>query len=241
MVKYMQNIKVKVLSIVIPAYNESGTIAKILKKVEDVDLGQIKKEIIIVNDASNDGTAEKLNKLNKGGKYRIYHHKKNRGKGAALRTGFDHVSGDTVIVQDADLEYDPSDYLKLIKFMEKTCSPVVYGSRRLGKKGIKHGGLFFFWGGSLLNVIANLLYGLKITDEATCYKMFRSDFLKSLNLKCDRFEFCPEVTAKSAKKGIKIPEIPISYEARKIDEGKKIRLKDGIEAVWTLFKYRFVD
>ena len=238
------------LSIIIPAYNESGTIKELLRRVKAVNLHGIKKEIIVIDDGSTDDTVNIVGKI---GGVKLIKHAKNQGKGAAIRTGIKYATGDIIIIQDADLEYNPYDYYKLIKPIIENKTKVVYGSRFLSKaeytkrhkkfvKG-KHIKAYsaFYYGGRFLTFLANLLYNAKITDEATCYKVFKADVLKNLNLKCNRFEFCPEVTAKVRKKGYKIMEIPTSYKPRTMEEGKKINWKDGIEAVWTLIKYGFVD
>jgi glycosyltransferase involved in cell wall biosynthesis len=229
------------LSIIIPVYNEKNTIGELLSKVDDLDLSPIEKEVVIVDDCSTDGTRDILKSLEN--KYRIFHHEKNKGKGAALRTGFEEASGDWVVVQDADLEYDPNDLKKMLEKIQEPGVTVVYGSRRLNKNYFteRKSGHIFALGGILLTWLSNLLYDTKITDEPTCYKMFGRDILKSVNLKCERFEFCPEVTAKIAKKGVKIYEVPIEYVPRHQNEGKKINWKDGLAAIWTLIKYRFID
>ena len=227
------------LSIVIPVFNEKNTISELLKKVEDVVLPGMEKEIIIIDDFSTDGTRELLKLME--GKYKIFYHEKNCGKGRALRTGFAEATGEVVVVQDADLEYDPADFTSMLKAMRELNAPVVYGSRRLHRNYFegRHSGHIFAIGGIFVTWATNLLFNTKITDEPTCYKMFRVDLLGSLNLECERFEFCPEVTAKIAKRGIKITEVPINYYPRHKDEGKKLNWKDGIEAIWTLLKYRF--
>jgi len=226
------------LSVIIPVYNERELLPKLLKKVEDVK--GINKEIIIVDDGSKDGTKDFLNTVRK--KYKVVFHKKNQGKGMAIRTGLKHATGDIVIIQDADLEYDPNDYHKLIKPIIDGKANVVYGSRRLKKQKEEYSSIGFYIGGLGLNLIANILYpNLHITDEATCYKVFKADVINNLDLECKRFEFCPEVTAKLAKRKIKIIEVPISYHPRSIKNGKKINWKDGVEALWTLLKYRFRD
>lgn len=229
------------LSIIIPVYNEKKLLPILLKKVEKVSLPGIDKEIVIVDDFSTDSTRDFLKTLKK---HKVVFHDRNIGKGGAIRTGIKHCMGDIILIQDADLEYDPEDYKKLIKPFLENKADVVYGSRyssvEKGRGKIKYYKSYYL-GGRMLTMLANLLYNAKITDEATCYKVFRSDVLKSMNLKCRRFEFCPEVTAKVRKKGYNIVEVPISYYPRKISEGKKIRWKDGIEAAWTLIKYRFVD
>ena len=224
------------LSIVIPVYNEKKTITKILSLIEAVHLSDVEKEIIIVDDNSNDGTRDILQGLQD--KYKVILHKKNQGKGAALRTGFEHITGDIVIIQDADLEYDPQDYYKLIKPIIDGKEKVVYGSRNLGKNN-KSSAFSYYWGGIFLSWLTNFLYHTKITDEPTCYKVFRADLLKDLDLKCQGFEFCPEVTAKIANRGINIHEEAISYYPRSVAEGKKIKWRDGWTAIWTLIKNRF--
>jgi len=221
------------LSVIIPVYNEVNTIAKIIERVKRV---LIEKEIIVVDDGSTDGTRGKIDSVPG---IKILKHETNRGKGAAIRTGLAFAFGELVIVQDADLEYDPNDYLELIKPIEEGVADVVYGSRNLenNKSGMKA----YKWGGVFLSHLANLLYGLRITDEATGYKLFKTDVLKSLNLKCQRFEFCPEVTAKLAKKKYRVKEVPISYKPRSFSEGKKIRWIDGVLAIFYLIKFRFFD
>jgi len=227
------------LSIIIPVYNEENTIEKIINLVKKSNTGKVKKEIIVIDDGSNDGT---LNVLKKVKGIKLIGHKKNIGKGAATRTGIKHSTGDIIIIQDADLEYDPNDYANLIKPIIMGEAKVVYGSRVLNKKKVKYSGLSFYIGGVIMTLATNLIYpSAHLTDEPTCYKVFRSDVLKSINLKCKRFEFCPEVTAKVLKKGIRIKELPISYYPRSVKEGKKINWKDGIEGIWALLKYRFMD
>ena len=231
----------KVLSILIPVYNEANTINKLLDKVRRVKLS-LKKEIICVDDGSKDGTYEALLKYSKKhSEVKCFKHKVNKGKGAAIRTAIKYATGDIVLIQDADLEYDPNDYPALIKPIINSKATVVYGSRRLRSDNKQHSGLSFYVGGVGLTFITNLLYRTKITDEPTCYKVFRTDIIKSIPLECTRFEFCPEVTAKVAKRKIPIYEVPIKYYPRSSKEGKKIRWKDGVEAVWTLVKYRFKD
>lgn len=234
------------LSIIIPAYNEEKYLPALLKKVEKVKLPGMEKEIVVVDDKSTDNTGKFLRELQKKKKegYKIAFHEKNKGKGAAIRTGIKYCTGEFIIIQDADLEYDPEDYKKLMKPFIEDDADVVYGSRYSTVKKNKGKVEYyqsFYLGGKMLTLLTNLLYNAKITDEATCYKVFRADILKGINLKCNRFEFCPEVTAKVRKKGYKIVEVPISYYPRKISEGKKIRWKDGVEAIWALLKYRFVD
>jgi glycosyltransferase involved in cell wall biosynthesis len=224
------------LSVLIPAYNEVHNIQNILNKIGEVN---IPKEIIVVDDGSTDGTRELLNTL-KSDTIKVIFHEKNQGKGGAIRTAIAHSKGDIILIQDADLEYDPQDYYKLIPVIESGKEKVVYGSRFLNKQN-KHSYFSFFLGGQVVTWITNILYFQTLTDEPTCYKVFDAKLLKSIKLNCTGFEFCPEVTAKIAKLGYKIPEVPISYYPRSISEGKKINWKDGVEAIWVLFKYRFVN
>lgn len=226
------------LSIIMPVFNEKTNILKIISRVKKSKIGRNLKEIIIVDDFSNDGTREILKNL-KDNDLKILFHTKNLGKSSSIRTALPHVTGDIVIIQDADLEYDPNDYYSLLAPFKDEKVLVVYGSRDLGKR-VYHYKSFYF-GVKFLTHLANFLYGVNITDEATCYKLFRTKLLKSLNLKCTRFEFCPEVTAKIGKRNIKIHEVGISYNPRKFEEGKKIKFKDGIQAAWVLFKYKFID
>lgn len=227
------------LSIIIPCFDEKETVLEVIKKVEQVKLGKIRKEIIIVDDGSVDGTKELLKKYVKG--HKLLFHPKNMGKGRAIRTALKRATGDVVIIQDADLEYDPNDYQKLIQPIMDGRYQVVYGSREKERKKKTHSGLLYYLGGRFLTSLTNVLYSSELTDVSTCYKVFERELLSSISLACRRFEFCAEVTAKILKKGIKIKEVPIAYYPRKVGEGKKIRLRDGIEAAWTLIKYRFVD
>jgi len=224
------------LSIIIPVYNEKANIAAVIDAVKTVDLP---KEIIVVDDGSTDGTSEILESYKDDETIRIHSSVLNFGKGTAIRVGLKYVTGDIVVIQDADLEYDPQQIPELIKPIAEDKADVVYGSRFKGSiKGMK----FANWlANRILVIAANVLYRAGISDEATCYKAFRADIIKSLQLKCTRFEFCPEVTAKVRKRGIPIHEIPIHYTGRTVAEGKKVTWKDGFEAIWILIKYRFKD
>ncbi len=226
------------LSIIIPVFNEVATIEQLLDRVENVDLG-VAKEIIIIDDYSSDGTREILKKYED--KYIVIYHEKNSGKGRAIRTGLARASGEWVVIQDADLEYDPADLKKLFEKMKEPGVAAVYGSRRLHHNYFRerHSGHIWSAGGIFLTWLANLLYGIKITDEPTCYKMVKTELLRELDLQCERFEFCPEVTAKIAKRKIAIHEVSINYYPRHKNEGKKIKFIDGLEAILTLIKYRF--
>jgi glycosyltransferase involved in cell wall biosynthesis len=232
------------LSIIIPAYNETKTIHLLLNKVLAVNLvKEIKKEIIIVNDCSSDNTKEVVELYiseHKDFTIILINQPKNKGKGAAIRKGLEETTGDYVIIQDADLEYDPEDYNPLLTYIIDNNLPVIYGSRFLLKEN-KHSYQTFYIGGRIVTFCTNILFWQRLTDEPTCYKLFKADFIKSIPLKCNGFEFCPEITAKVAKKGIKIKELPITYYPRSIEEGKKIKWTDGLEAIWTLLKYRFVN
>lgn len=228
----------KKLSVVIPVYNEVKTIEKIMQQVKDVD---IEKEIIVVDDCSTDGTREILRKINENG-IKVFFHEKNEGKGEALRTGFKYITGQITVIQDADLEYDPQDYIKLIKPIEDGMVDVVYGSRFLKRKCIfdyKHPFLTHFIGNKFLNFLIELLFRTKITDMETCYKAIRSNVLKDMKLSARRFDIEPEITAQLLRKGFKIHEVSISYSPRDYGEGKKISWKDGFSAIFILLKYRF--
>ncbi len=227
---------IMLLSVLIPAYNEINSIDTLLEKIQAVP---INKEIIIVDDGSTDGTRERLATFESIPNVKVVFHAHNQGKGAAIRTAIQHMTGDIAIVQDADLEYEPQDYLALVAPIAEGKERVVYGSRFL-KPENRHSYFSFYLGGQLVTLLTNMLYNQRLTDEPTCYKVFDAQFLKSIPLDCTRFEFCPEVTAKVAKRGIRIKELPISYYPRSIAEGKKISWLDGIEAIWVLLKYRVV-
>ncbi len=230
----------KKLSIIIPGYNEEKTISEIIRRVKNVKLKGIAKEIVIVDDASTDNTKEILGSI-KDNSVKIIHHKKNMGKGSAIRTALNYVTGDIVLIQDADLEYNPEEYPKLLEPIMEGKAKVVYGSRQLGKKHPRYARLAYYIAGLSLTALSNILYGVNLTDEPCGYKVFSSDVIKGVNLRCKRFEFCPEITAKISKKGIRIYEVPSSYNPRSRKEGKKIKFSDWLEAVYTLIKYKFIN
>ena len=225
------------LSVVIPVYNEKNTIKDLIRKVDSVISD---KEIIIVDDYSTDGTREILKSLEDNNRYRIFFHDKNMGKGAALRTGFKYVSGDIVIIKDADLEYDPREYEKLITPIIEGNADVVFGSRFLAGP---HRVLLFwhYLGNKILTTLSNIFTNLNLTDMETCYKVFKKEVLNGINLKSNRFGFEPEFTVKIAKRRYRIYEVPISYFGRDYSEGKKITWKDGIIAIWCIIRYKVKD
>ena len=227
------------LSIIIPVYNEVLTLEGLVKKVRSVDLPllNITTEIVVIDDCSQDGTLEVARKLAEEGKIRLIRHDKNQGKGAALQSGFQGAKGDIILIQDADLEYDPEEYPKLLRPIIEGKADVVYGSRFLG--GEPHRVLYFwhYVGNMFLTLLSNMMTNLNLTDMVTCYKVFRSEVLRSISLKEKRFGFEPEVTAKVARLGCRIYEVGISYTGRTYDEGKKINWKDGAWALWCIIKY----
>ncbi len=223
------------LSVIMPVYNEKDTICEILKQVRAIDLVG---EIIIVDDGSTDGTRDllKLEETQPG--TIVIYHKYNQGKGAAVRTGFDRATGDILLIQDADLEYDPRDYPLLVRPIVEGRVKVVYGSRFLGPRKA-----MLFWhmlGNKFLTLLTNVLYNTILSDMETCYKVFRADVIKNLQIHANRFEFEPEVTAKLLRRRHKIVEVPISYYGRPHSEGKKLTWRDGFIALWTLLKYRVI-
>ena len=225
------------LSIVIPVFDEKNTIKEILRQVRAVDLGDIDKEIIVVDDCSTDGTIDIL-KLEVDSSLKVLYHKQNQGKGAAVRTGFASATGDLIIIQDADLEYDPEDYMKLIQPVLKGKATVVYGSRFTGER--RNMLYWHYLGNRFLSLVTNVLYNTTISDMETCYKLFTKEALEGLVIKANKFDFEPEITAKILRKGIRIYEVPISYTGRESHEGKKISWKDALPALWALAKYRVV-
>jgi glycosyltransferase involved in cell wall biosynthesis len=225
------------LSIVIPVYNERATIERILEIVHTVDLGPIQKEIICVDDCSDDGTAEKLAELAPRLGLKFIRHTVNQGKGAALRTGFGAATGDFVIIQDADLEYNPNEYPTLLRPILDDKADVVFGSRFIGAGSHR---VLYFWhsvGNRLLTLASNAVTNLNLTDMEVCYKVFRREILQKIAIEENRFGFEPEITAKVARLGCRVYEVGISYSGRTYEEGKKIGWKDGVRALWCIVKY----
>ena len=225
------------LSVIVPVYNERNTVAEIVRQMRAVEL-PLDREVVIVDDGSTDGTRDILKQL-ADSTVRVVLHPANQGKGAAVRTGLAQVTGDLVLIQDADLEYDPEDWPKLLAPALKGRAQVVYGSRFTGER---RNMLFLHWvGNRLLSLCTNILYNTTLSDMETCYKLFDRELIASINLRAAGFDFEPEVTAKVLRRGVRIYEVPISYSGREFDEGKKITWRDGIVALRTLIKYRFIE
>jgi glycosyltransferase involved in cell wall biosynthesis len=231
--------KIRKLSVIVPIYNERTTVVEVLRRMRAVELPDgIEREIIMVDDGSNDGTRDVLRQL-EDSTVRVILHDGNRGKGAAVRTGLAVASGDYVLIQDADLEYDPEDWPKLIAPVQRGRARAVYGSRFTGER---RNMLFLHWvGNRMLSLVTNVLYNTTLSDMETCYKLVDRSLLLELGLRSDRFDIEPEITAKILKRRIRIYEVPISYTGREFDEGKKITWRDGFAALWALAKFRFGD
>ena len=225
------------ITVIIPAYNEIDTIEEILSRVQSMEMAD---EILVVDDGSIDGTRDFLKEVDGKGPIRVIYHEKNMGKGAAVTTGMKSASGDVMLIQDADLEYDPRDYPTLFKPIEEDIADVVYGSRFLG--GPRRPAMFWHMiANKLLTLLTNILYDNILTDMETGYKVFKREVVEDLDIHARSFDFEPEFTAKIMKKKVRIYEVPISFNPRDYSEGKKIKLSDAFVAVWTLFKYRFVN
>ncbi|HSR52722.1 MAG TPA: glycosyltransferase family 2 protein [Acidobacteriota bacterium] len=229
------------LSVVIPVYNEKATIKEILRRVHEVDLP---KEIIVVDDGSSDGTRDQLRQWESGshpfGQLKIFFHQRNQGKGAALRTGIEQAQGDVILIQDADLEYDPAEYPNLLKPILDGNADVVYGSRFLGGPHR----VLYFWhyaGNKFLTLLSNMLSNLNLTDMETCYKVFRREVFKDIRIRSNGFAFEPEITMKVARRRFRVYETPISYHGRSYEEGKKITWVDGVKTIAALLRYRIMD
>lgn len=227
------------VSILIPVFNEKDTLEILLDKVEQANFAGLEKEIILVDDCSVDGTIEIMKKLSS--KYKVLFHEKNQGKGAAIKTAIKEATGDFVVIQDADLEYLPDDYDKLLPILINDEADVVYGSRFKNEENLKN----FMWKNKLANkfltFLTNVFYGAKITDMETCYKAFKRSFVQGVSIKSNRFDFEPEITAKVMKKNARFKEVAISYIGRGHEEGKKISWKDGLHAIFAIIKFRFFD
>jgi glycosyltransferase involved in cell wall biosynthesis len=225
------------ISVIIPAYNEKNTIQEIVKRVQAMKMAD---EILVVDDGSSDGTRGLLSEMDGKDNVRVILHEKNQGKGAAVRTGISAATGDVLVIQDADLEYDPREYPNLLKPIEEGVADVVYGSRFLGAPHRT----ILFWNmvaNKLLTLMTNILYNNILTDMETGYKVFKREVVVDMKLHARRFDFEPEFTAKILKKKVRVYEVPITFNPRDYSEGKKIKLRDAFQAVWTLMKYRFVD
>jgi glycosyltransferase involved in cell wall biosynthesis len=231
--------KIRKLSVVVPVFNERNTLVEIVRRMRAVELpDNIEREIIVVDDGSDDGTRDVLKQLGDS-TVRVIMHEHNKGKGAAVRTGFGAATGEYVLVQDADLEYDPDDWPRLLNPVIRGKARVVYGSRFTGER---RNMLFLHWvGNRFLSLVTNVLYNTTLSDMETCYKLIDRSLLDQISLKADKFDIEPELTAKILKRGVRIYEVPISYTGREFDEGKKITWRDGFAALWTLLKYRFRD
>jgi glycosyltransferase involved in cell wall biosynthesis len=231
--------KLRKLSVIVPVFNERNTLVELLRRMRAVELPDgIESEIIVVDDGSSDGTRDILRQLGDS-TVRVVLHDVNRGKGAAVRTGFKHATGEFILVQDADLEYDPEDWPKLLAPVIRGRARVVYGSRFTGER---RNMLLLHWiGNRFLSLTTNVLYNTTLSDMETCYKLLERSLIDDLHLQSNKFDIEPEITAKVLKRGIRIYEVPISYSGREFDEGKKITWRDGFSALWTLVKYRFRD
>ncbi|MEA3376893.1 MAG: glycosyltransferase family 2 protein [Chloroflexota bacterium] len=241
------------LSVIVPVYNEIDTIAEILRRVKGVDVAvstgfgpentsvlELEREIVVVDDGSTDGTRERLEELANDVETRVFWHEQNQGKGGAVRTGLQHATGDIILIQDADLEYDPRDYPSLLQPILEDRTKVVYGSRFRGGPTKA----MFFWhmvGNRFLTLVTNLLYDSILSDMETCYKVFTREVADQLDLKASGWGFDPEITAQILKLGYRIYEVPITYTGREFEEGKKIGWRDGLTVLWTLLKYRFTS
>ncbi|MBQ4114283.1 glycosyltransferase family 2 protein [bacterium] len=224
------------ITILIPVFNEKASLLELLKLVESVDFG-LEKEIILIDDFSTDGTKELYSQVS----HKVLYHEQNMGKGAALRTGIKEATGDIIIIQDADFEYKPSDYIPLVELIKNDEADVVYGSRLSDKRNSGNFLLLSYLANLTLSFLTRILYSTDLTDMETCYKAFKKDFIKNVEIKSNRFDFEPEITAKILKQKVRFRELPISYNARTNQEGKKIGWRDGLQAIWTLLKFRFFD
>jgi len=229
------------LSILVPVYNEAQWVGRVLEHLLVIDFCGLKTDIIVVDDGSQDGTPAALKPYECMSPFQVYYHKRNQGKGAAIRTALEHAAGDIIIIQDADLEYNPEDYPALIRYILDDRADVVYGSRLSEGRPPKAFSTAHYLGNKVLTLVTNWLYQTHLTDMETCYKVFKGEVLRHIRLRADRFDFEPEITAKVLKQRVRLLEVPISYSGRNHADGKKIHWFDGLQALWTLVKYRFVD
>ncbi len=225
----------KKITVIVPVFNEIEYIEECLNRVYKTEYD---KQVIVVDNRSTDGTREKLLELRDKMGFLLLFQDEMQGKGVAVKTAQSHISGDAVIIQDGDLEYDPNDYKKVLEPILRGQERIVYGSRNLDKN-TKRGNFVFYWGGRMISLIASILYGTRLTDINTCYKGFDAELFKSIQLTDSKFDFCEEITAKCLMRGEKIKEVPISYYPRKVIEGKKLKFRDGFRSIRTLVKYRF--
>ena len=225
----------EMLSVIVPVFNERSTVAEVIRRIRAVEL-PLEVEVVVVDDGSSDGTDKVLTALGDS-TVRVIRHPENRGKGAAIRTGMESIRGDLVLVQDADLEYDPADWSKLLDPILRGKAQVVYGSRFTGER--KNMMPLHWIGNRILSLVTNVLYSSTLSDMETCYKLFDTRVLEGITIESDKFDFEPEITAKVLRRGYRIYEVPISYAGREVDEGKKITWRDGFAALRTLVKYRF--
>jgi glycosyltransferase involved in cell wall biosynthesis len=231
--------KLRKLSVVVPVFNERNTVVEVLRRMRSVELPDgVEREIIVVDDGSNDGTRDVLKQLGDS-TVRVVLHERNQGKGAAVRTGFSHATGEYILIQDADLEYDPEDWPKLLNPVIRGKARVVYGSRFTGER--RNMMLLHWIGNRFLSMTTNVLFNTTLSDMETCYKLLERELVNSLHLQSNKFDIEAEISAKVLKRGIRIYEVPISFSGREFDEGKKITWRDGFAALYTLVKYRFQD
>lgn len=226
------------LSVVIPVYNEQDTVLEVIRRVRACGVSNL--QIVVVNDNSTDATRERLETLPPAPDLTVLHHTQNRGKGAAIRTARDHLDGDVVVIQDADLEYSPDEFLRMLRPLETNVADAVYGSRYSGRELLVDS-FYHYLGNKILTTLSNALTNLHLTDMETCYKMIRTDIFRNLKLECDRFGIEPELTARLARQRCRIYEMPITYSARRPAEGKKIGWKDGVAAIWYILKCNLFD
>ena len=229
----------KKVSIIIPVYNEVNTLADVLNAVEAADFAGLEKQIVLVDDGSTDGTRDLLETYRD--KHLVIFKEKNEGKGSAVRVGIENATGDIIVIQDADLEYDPADYTALLRLISDGKADVAYGTRFCDKNKTGDFLLHHYWGNKIITWAADIIYNARLTDVETCYKAFRADCMKDIRLKENTFAFDPEITAKLLKRKFRFAEAPVSYKGRGFDEGKKISWKDGFAALKALIKYRFTE